>query len=163
VYLNFEKQPARALPFARELQRKYPRNYNFSFALANIQSEMRQFREVLAIARDLERVIASGKPPFAPQLKPRHDQLLGRSYFNQGDYARAADCFRRSLMDTSDYNARVRVWSYVRLGMICDVQNEREQAVELYSMALAVERGESIAKVEARQSLKTPYSLVPGF
>jgi tetratricopeptide (TPR) repeat protein len=163
VYLNFEKQPARALPFARELQRKYPRNYNFSFALANIQSEMRQFREVLAIARDLERGIASGKPPFAPQLKPRHDQLLGRSYFNQGDYARAADCFRRSLMDTSDYNARVRVWSYVRLGMICDVQNEREQAVELYSMALAVESGESIAKVEARQYLKTPYSLVPGF
>jgi tetratricopeptide (TPR) repeat protein len=162
VYLNFEKQPARALPFARELQRKYPRNYNFSFALANIQSEMRQFREALAIARDLERGIASGKPPFAPQLKPRHDQLLGRIYFNQGDYARAADCFRRSLMDTSDYNARVRVWSYVRLGMICDVQNEREQAVELYSMALAVESGESIAKVEARQYLKTPYCLAPG-
>jgi tetratricopeptide (TPR) repeat protein len=162
VYLNFEKQPARALPFARELQRKYPRNYNFSFALANIQSEMRQFREALAIARDLERGIASGKPPFAPQLKPRHDQLLGRIYFNQGDYARAADCFRRSLMDTSDYNARVRVWSYVRLGMICDVQNEREQAVELYSMALSVESGESIAKVEARQYLKTPYCLAPG-
>jgi tetratricopeptide (TPR) repeat protein len=162
VYLNFEKQPARALPFARELQRKYPRNYNFSFALANIQSEMRQFREALAIARDLERGIASGKPPFAPQLKPRHDQLLGRIYFNQGDYARAADCFRRSLMDTSDYNARVRVWSYVRLGMICDVQNEREQAVELYSMALAVESGESIAKVEARQYLKTPYRRAPG-
>jgi tetratricopeptide (TPR) repeat protein len=162
VYLNFEKQPARALPFARELQRKYPRNYNFSFALANIQSEMRQFREALAIARDLERGIASGKPPFAPQLKPRHDQLLGRIYFNQGDYARSADYLRRSLMDTSDYNARVRVWSYVRLGMICDVQNEREQAVDLYSMALSVESGESIAKVEARQYLKTPYCLAPG-
>jgi tetratricopeptide (TPR) repeat protein len=162
VYLNFERQPARALPFARDLQRKYPRNYNFSFALANILSEMRQFREALAIARDLERGIASGKPPFAPQLKPRHDQLMGRIYFNQGDYARAEDCFRRSLMDTSDYNARVRVWSYVRLGMIHDVQNEREQAVELYSTALAVESGESVAKVEARQYLKTPYRLMPG-
>jgi len=162
VYLNFEKQPARALPFVRELQRKYPRNYNFSFALANILSEMRQFREALAIARDLERGIASGKPPFAPQLKPRHDQLLGRIYFNQGDYARAEDYFRRSLMDTSDYNARVRVWSYVRLGMIRDVQNEREQAVELYCTALAVESGESVAKVEARQYLKTPYRRAPG-
>jgi len=162
VYLNFEKQPARALPLARELQKKYPRNYNFSIVMAGILSELHQFREALAIARDLERGIASGKPPFAPQLKPRHDQLLGRIYFNQGDYARAADYFRRSLMDTSDYNARVRVWSYVRLGMICDVQNEREQAVELYSMALAVESGESIAKVEARQYLKTPYCLAPG-
>jgi len=161
VYLNFEKQPARALPLARELQRKYPRNYNFSFALANIQSEMRQFREALAIARDLEKGIASGKPPFAPQLKPRHDQLMGRIYFTQGDYGRAEDCFRRSLTDTSDYNARVRVWSYVRLGMIHDVRNEREQAMELYSMALAVESGESIAKVEARQYLKTPYRPAP--
>src|SRR5512136_1990001 len=51
VYLNFEKQPARALPIARVLQKKYPRNYNFSFALANIQSEMRKFTEALAIAR----------------------------------------------------------------------------------------------------------------
>jgi len=162
VYLNFEKQPARALPLARALQRKYPRNYNFSFALANILSEMRQFREALAIARDLERGIASGKPPFAAQLKPRHDQLLGRIDFNQGDYARAADGFRRSLMDTSDYNARVRVWSYLRLGMIHDVRDEREQALECYSTALAVESGESIGKVEARQYLKTPYRRAPG-
>jgi tetratricopeptide (TPR) repeat protein len=161
VYLNFEKQPARALPLARELQRRYPRNYNFSFALAGIQSEMEHFREALAIARDLERGIAAGKQPFAPQLRPRHDQLLGRIYFNQGDYARAEDCFRRSLMDTSEYNSRVRVWSYVRLGMIHDVRDEREQAMELYSMALAVDSGASIAKVEARQYLKTPYRPAP--
>lgn len=161
VHLNFEKQPARALPLARELQKKYPRNYNFSIVMAGILSELHQFREALAIARDLERGIASGRPPFAPQLKPRHDQLLGRIYFNQGDYARAEGYFRRSLMDTSDYNARVRVWSYVRLGMIHDVRNEREQAMDLYSTALKVESGEGIAKVEARQYLKTPYRPAP--
>ena len=162
VYVNFEKQPARALPLARELQTRYPRNYNFSIAMAGILSDLHQFGEALAIARDLERGIASGKPPFAPQLKPRHDQLMGRIYFNQGDYGRAEVCFRRSLMDTSDYNARVRVWSYVRLGMIRDVQDERNQAMEFYSMALDVESGEGIAKVEARQYLKTPYRRVPG-
>lgn len=161
VYLNFEKQPARALPLARGLQKKYPRNYNFSIVMAGILSELHQFREALAIARDLEKGIASGRPPFAPQLKPRHDQLLGRIYFNQGDYARAEDYFRRSLTDASDYNARVRVWSYVRLGMIHDVRNEREKAMEYYSTALNVESGESIAKVEARQYLKTPYRPAP--
>jgi tetratricopeptide (TPR) repeat protein len=162
AYVNFEKQPARALPLARELQKSYPRNYNFSIVVAGILSDLHQYREALALARDLEKGIASGKPPFAPQLKPRHDQLLGRIYFNQGDYGRAEDCFRRSLNDTSDYNARVRVWSYVRLGMIRDVQNERDQAREFYSMALDVESGEGIAKVEARQYLKTPYRLTPG-
>jgi hypothetical protein len=41
--------------------------------------------------------------------------------------------------------------------MICDVRGEREQAKEYYSMALNIDSGESIAKVEARKYLKTPY------
>jgi len=157
MYLNFEKQPGRVLPLARELQKKFPRNYNLSIALASILAELDQFKEALAIARELERGIASGKPPYAPQLQPRHDQLMGRIYFAQGDYTRAADYFQKSLKDTADYNVRVRVWSYVRLGMICDVRDEREQAKEYYSTALNIDSGESIAKVEARKYLKTPY------
>jgi tetratricopeptide (TPR) repeat protein len=157
VYLNFEKQPGRVLSLARELQKKFPRNYNFSIALANILSELHQFKEALAIARELEKNIASGKPPYAPQLQPRYDQLLGRIYFTQGDYARAADYFQKSLKDDSEYNARVRVWSYVRLGMICDARNERERAKEYYTLALNIDIGESVAKVEAKKYLKTPY------
>jgi hypothetical protein len=34
--------------------------------------------------------------------------------------------------------------------------------VELYSAALAFESGEGVAKVEARQYLKKPYSLASG-
>jgi hypothetical protein len=157
VYLNFEKQPGRVLPLARELQKKFPCNYNLSIALAGILAELEQFKEALAIARELEKGIASGKPPYAPQLQPRHDQLMGRIYFTQGDYARAEGYFRKSLNDTADYNARVRVWSYVRLGMICDARDEREQAREYYSMALSIDTGESVAKAEARNYLKTPY------
>ena len=157
VYLNFEKQPARVLSLAREMQKKFPRNYNFSIALANILTELGQFKEAMAIARQFERGITSGKPPYAPQLQPRYDQLMGRIYFTQGDYARAEDYFQRSLKDTADYNARVRVWSYVRLGMICDARDQREQAKDYYSAALSIDIGESVAKVEARKYLKTPY------
>lgn len=156
-YLNFEKQPARALPIARELQRRYPRNYNVSFALANVYSELHQFREALAIARELERGIASGRPPFVPQLKSRHDQLMGRICFNQGDYARAQGFFLQSLKDTSEANARVRAWSLVRLGMIHDARGEREQALERYRQTLGIENVEGIAKVEARKYLTVPY------
>jgi tetratricopeptide (TPR) repeat protein len=157
AYLNFEKQPARVLSLARELQKKFPRNYNFSIALANILTELDQFREALAIARQFEKGITSGKPPYAPQLQPRYDQLMGRIYFTQGDYGRAEDYFQKSLKDTADYNARVRVWSYVRLGMISDARDQREQAKDYYSTALSIDIGESIAKVEARKYLKTPY------
>lgn len=162
TYLHFEKQPARALPLARDLQRRFPQNYNISFALANVYSELHRFREALAIARELERSIASGKPPFVPQLKPRHDQLMGRIYFNQGDYARAEMSLLQSLQDSSEANARVRAWSHVRLGMIHDARGDRERARESYTLALNVEGVEGAAKAEARRYLAAPYVPVQG-
>ncbi len=157
AYINFEKQPARALPIARELKAKFPHNYNFSFMLANTLSDLNRFEEAFAIARGIEKGIQAGTPPFVPQLQPRYDQLMGRIFFSKGDYAKATEYFQRALMDTSPYNARVRAWSFVRLGMIQDAYKERERAEEYYSNALEVEGGEGAAQVEARKYLKTPY------
>jgi tetratricopeptide (TPR) repeat protein len=157
IYMNFEKQPARALPIIRGLRDKYPRNYNFSFALAGTLSDLHRFKEAFAIARDIEKGVRSGLPPFVPQLQPRYAQLMGRIFFSQGDLAKATEYFQMALKDTSPYNARVRVWALVRLGMIHDARNEREQAEDYYSKALNVEGGEGTAQVEARKYLKTPY------
>jgi tetratricopeptide (TPR) repeat protein len=157
VYTNFEKQPARALTIARELKEKFPRNYNCSFGLANTLSDLHRFDEALAIAREIEKGIQAGIPPFVPQLQPRYDQLMGRILFNQRQYAKAAVYFQRVLKDSSSYNARVRAWAWVNLGMIHDAQRERKQAEECYSRALKVEGGEGIAQVEAKKYLKTPY------
>jgi len=157
VYTNFEKQPARALTIARGLKDKFPRNYNCSFGLANTLSDLHRFDEALAIAREIEKGIQAGIPPFVPQLQPRYDQLMGRILFNQKQYAKAAECFQRVLKDSSSYNARVRAWAWVNLGMIHDAQRERKQAEECYFRALNVEGGEGIAQVEAEKYLKTPY------
>ena len=157
VYINFERQPALALAMTLELKERFPRNYNFSFSLANILSELRRFDEAYAIVRDLEKGIQSGKSPFAPQLQPRYDHLLGRILFNEGEYARAGDCFQRVLKDTAPYNARVRASALLRLGMIHDVRRERKRAEEYYHWALEVEGGEGVAQVDAKQYLKTPY------
>ena len=157
VYINYEKLPAQALAMTLELKERFPRNYNFSFSLANILSELRRFDEAYAIVRDLEKGIQSGKSPFAPQLQPRYDHLLGRILFNEGEYARAGDCFQRVLKDTAPYNARVRASALLRLGMIHDVRRERKRAEEYYHWALEVEGGEGVAQVDAKQYLKTPY------
>jgi tetratricopeptide (TPR) repeat protein len=157
VYINFEKQPARALPIARELKAKFPHNYNFSFQLANTLSDLHRFEEAFSTARGIEKSIQSGTPPFVPQLQPRYDQLMGRIFFSKGEYAKATEYFNRALTDTAPYNARVRAWSFVRLGMIQDAYKERERAEEFYSNALEVEGGEGAAQVEARKYLKTPY------
>jgi len=157
VYVNFEKQPARALPIARELRKRFPRNYNFSFVLANALSELHQFQEAFATAREIEKGIQAGASPFVPQLQPRLNQLMGRIFFNEGEYARASEYLEKTLKDREPYNARVRAWALVRLGMIHDALKEREQAEEYYNRALAEQGGEGFAQVEARKYLNSPY------
>jgi tetratricopeptide (TPR) repeat protein len=158
AYLNLEKQPERALPLAQELNERFPRNYNILFALANVNSELDRSGEAFSVARKIENGIQSGAPPFCPQLWPRYFQLLGRIYFGQGDYTTATEYFNRALQDNAPYNARVRAWALVRLGMICDVRKERTQAEEYYGKALGIEGGEGAAQVAAKQYLNTPYS-----
>jgi tetratricopeptide (TPR) repeat protein len=161
VYTYFEDQPALAMTITMALKEKFPQNYNFSFALANTLSELQRFEEAFAIAREIEKGLQAGRPPFAPQLQPRYDHVLGRILFNQGDYPRAADSFQKALKDTSIYNARIRVSALVRLGMIHDIRRERKQAEGYYSRALDIEGGEGIAQVEAKKYLKTPYAPRP--
>jgi tetratricopeptide (TPR) repeat protein len=157
VYVNFERQSARALPIARELRRRFPRNYNFSFALANALSELHQSQEAFAIAREIEKGIQEDTPPFVPQLQPRLNQLMGRIFFNEGEYAKASEYLEKTLKDRAPYNARVRAWALVRLGMIHDALKEREQAEEYYNRALGEQGGEGFAQVEARKYRDSPY------
>jgi tetratricopeptide (TPR) repeat protein len=157
VYTYFEEQPARALPITRELREKFPRNYNFAFTLATALSELDRAAEALAVAGEIEKGIQTGTPPFVPELQPRFDHLMGRLLFNQGEYARAEERFRKALADTSIANIRIRTSALVRLGMIHDIRRERKQAEEFYTRALAVEGGEGPAQIEARRYLRTPY------
>lgn len=154
VYINFERQPAQALAMTVDLRERFPRNFNFSFSLAIILSELGRFDEAHAIARDLEKGIQAGS--LAPQLQPRYDHLLGRIQFNQREYARAGDCFQKVLKDAAPYNARIRASALLRLGMIHDIRQDRKRAEEYYNRALEVEGGEGVAQVDARRYLKTP-------
>jgi Tfp pilus assembly protein PilF len=158
VYANFEAQPGKALPIVRELKEKFPRNYNFAFALTNVYAELDRFPEAFAVAGEIEQGIRAGRPPFASQLLPRYHHLMGRILFNQGEYARAEEFFRKALADVSAYNARTRISALVRLGMIRDARGEREKAKEYYSQALAVEGGEGFALTEAEKYLAGPYA-----
>ena len=157
VYANFEKQPAKALPIVRELKRKFPRNVNFEFALANVLSDLHRYEEAFAVAREIEKNIHSGKDPYGPHLNSRYHLLMGRIFFSRLEYVKAIEYCQKTLSDTSPYNARVRAWAFVRLGMIHDANREREYAEECYNNALKVGGGEGAAQIEARKYLKNPY------
>ena len=157
AYAGYEKQPARALPLALALKEKYPDNYNFTFALANIYSDLGKFEEAIAVAREIESRIRSGVPPFRAELWPRHSQLLGRIALNQGEYDKAVEYLTQALKDTAPYNARVRAHALVRLGMIQDARKDRKAAEDYYRKALEVEGAEGSAQRLAREYLEAPY------
>ena len=156
-YLIFEKKPQRALPVILKLRKEYPSNYNFLFAETNVLAELGRFGEAFALAQEIENNIKAAKPPYVPQLLPRYNQLMGRIFFNQGEYDKATEYFQKALKDMAFYNTRVRVWTLVRLGMIQDIRKDRTKAEEYYNKALEIEDGEGTAKVEARKYLQSPY------
>jgi tetratricopeptide (TPR) repeat protein len=158
IYNVNEDQPGRALALGQKLSRKYPDNYNYLFGLGDSYSSLGRFEEALSQARQIEKGIKSGAPPYRPELWPRYYHLLGRIYLDEGDYDRAAENLNLALKDTAPYNTRVRAWALVRLGMIHDVRNERKQAEEYYTRALELVGAEGLAQRRAREYLKTPYS-----
>ncbi|MGA2958459.1 MAG: tetratricopeptide repeat protein [Thermodesulfobacteriota bacterium] len=158
IYYLIEKQPERALPLAKQLREKYPRNYNFCFALADTLSRLGRFEEAMAAAREIETGIKSGIPPYRPELWPRYQQLLGKIFLDQGDYEKATEYLKLALKDQAPYNARVRAWALVRLGMIQDARKERKLAEDYYQKALEVEGAEGGAQRAAKEYLETPYS-----
>jgi len=158
AYSGYEKQPARALPLAKKLKEKYPDNYNFSFALVNIYSDLGRYEEAMAIAGEIGNEIKAGKPPYRRELWPRYHQSLGKISLDREEYEKAAEYFKQALKDTAPYNNRVRAWALVRLGMIHDVRKERKQAEEYYRKALDLEGAEGMAQRAAREYLETPYS-----
>jgi len=161
AYSGYEKQPARALPLAKKLKEKYPDNYNFSFALVNIYSDLGRYEEAMAVAGEIGNEIKAGRPPYRRELWPRYHQALGKISLDRGEYEKAAEYFKQVLKDTAPYNNRVRAWALVRLGMIHDVRKERKQAEDYYRKALDLEGAEGMAQRTAREYLETPYSPPP--
>lgn len=158
IYGGYEKKYAKALPLAQSLKVKYPQNYNFNFALANIFSELGKFSAAFAHAKEIEENLRALRFPYRPELWPRYYQLLGKIYFDQGHYDQARHYFNLALKDHSFYNARVRAWALVRLGMIHDVQKQRSLAEVYYQKALEVEGAEGLAQRTAREYLNVPYT-----
>jgi tetratricopeptide (TPR) repeat protein len=157
-YMTFEKQPARALPITQKLKETFPNNYNYSFALADNLSDLHHFEEAFNIAQEIERNIRLKVPPYIPQLEPRYNQLIGRIFLTQGNYGKAEEYLQKALKDTTPYNARVRAWAYLQMGMISDVRGNRTKAEDYYLKTLNVKSGEGVAQIQARKYLKKPYN-----
>jgi hypothetical protein len=82
----------------------------------------------------------------------------------QGQGDRAEDLFEQLVRPTSAGikpanvpGPEILAWSHVYLGRIYDLQGNRDEALEEYRAALAVNGGPDAARVAAQEGIKTPY------
>jgi len=157
LYAGREEKYAEALRLGQDLLSRYPGNPDLYFATAHAASELGRGADALEIARRVARNMSQGHPHFGPDLSGRYNQLLGKIYMDQGEYATALTFFQRAIQVPTPARYRwVTAWAWTRSGLIYDLQGDREEAVRRYREALGVQT-EGLARDVARRYLETPY------
>ncbi|MBI3988075.1 MAG: DUF3808 domain-containing protein [candidate division NC10 bacterium] len=146
----------KALGYARELLDRYPGNPDVYFYLAFIASELGQSEEAFATARRIEQNIQEERNHFSKVMLPRYLQLMGKLSMDQGDYQEALTYFTKAIDSGNKRYAWAVAWAWTRMGMIYDLQGNREEAKRHYRRALQVD-SESLAKDYAKRYLDEPY------
>jgi tetratricopeptide (TPR) repeat protein len=77
-------------------------------------------------------------------------------FFLQGNYQSAANEFREALNGDLDPKW-IEVWSHLKLGNIFDITQQRERAVNEYTLAVRTKDNTQGAQEEAARFIKTPY------
>jgi len=98
---------------------------------------------------------------FNKALDSNHNSSLAayriaEVFFLQHNYQAAADYYRRSMNGDGEPKW-TEVWSYLQLGKIFDITDQRDRAVNMYRQALQTHDDTQGALEEARKYLQTPY------
>ncbi len=98
---------------------------------------------------------------FNKALDENHNSSLAayriaEVFFLQHNYQAAADYYRRSMNGDGEPKW-TEVWSYLQLGKIFDITDQRDRAVNMYRQALQTHDDTQGALEEARKYLQTPY------
>jgi hypothetical protein len=89
----------------------------------------------------------------------RANFILARADLMNGKMENAQSAFQQSVK--LGHDPRLLAWSHIYLGRILDVEQQRDQALAEYKLALAVRDGQPDTKEAAEDGLKKPFTL-PG-
>ena len=81
---------------------------------------------------------------------------VGEVFFLQGNYQSAVNEFREALNGDNEPKW-TEVWSHINMGKIFDVTQQRERAVNEYTLAIRTKDNTQGAQEEAAKLLKEPY------
>ncbi len=156
ILSGWEKRFEDALPYAEVLANRYPGNPELLFLLSFLYSETQHTPQALAVAEAIRRAIEQERPHFPPELTPRYLQLRGKIAMDAGAYEQALSFFRQAIETQNAKYAWITAWAHTRTGMVYDLLEDREKAVEAYHRALEIEAG-GLAQETAERYLSEPY------
>ncbi|HEY0757863.1 MAG TPA: tetratricopeptide repeat protein [Acidisarcina sp.] len=87
----------------------------------------------------------------------RADYILALSTLGKNDMEGAQHLFEEAIRLSRD--PRTLAWSHIYRGRIFDVQDERDQALSEYRLALTVRDGQADTKQAAEKGIKAPFEL----
>ncbi|OGL47511.1 MAG: hypothetical protein A2149_01065 [Candidatus Schekmanbacteria bacterium RBG_16_38_11] len=161
IYTYLEKDYSKALPFAIELNEKYPRNPRFYYTTAIVYSKMKIWDEALKLTDEISEKTKKGEPNFTSDWIPKVDYLKGEIYREKQNYSQALSFYNLAINSDLAKDTWVLPWSNLRIGMIFDLLGQRKMAVAKYRKVLElkdISEENTYAHEFAKKYLSSPYS-----
>jgi tetratricopeptide (TPR) repeat protein len=151
-----EHEPAKAIPLLRHLAQRFPGNYLFLFEQVQMYSDMGDKASALRVLDQIERLQASQAPGYAALAPEKIDYVAGNLYFWYRDYDLALARLQEACRRTEVLDLNTAVLSWLRLGQVNDILQDRNKAVAAYGEAIRTAPNSEVA-AEAKHYLSSPY------
>jgi len=151
-----EKKPWTAMSFLHDLRKSYPRNYLLHIAEVYTGIEMQDERAAADSLLSLERGIRDGAPGYGAIHPAKVDYTRGVLQCRFGHFDQALQSMSHVANNAESAGAEIRLLAYERLGMIHDLQGQRQLAVQAYQRVVDAAPNSLMAR-ESQRYLVRPF------
>jgi tetratricopeptide (TPR) repeat protein len=153
LFLRREERFQDAINVVHTLVQEHPRNFLFAVEEANLMKDAGKGPEAITAFRNLLDNCKQGKYPEA------HVELgqyaFAETLRGQNQYAEALQAYEAAA-NSSSINQELRQRAYVAAGEVSDLLTKREEAVQQYRAAVALDSSTNEAEI-ARKYIHKPY------
>lgn len=156
VLYRREHEPGKAIPLLQELAQRFPGNYLFMFEQVQMYSDLGDKGSAIRVLDHIEALQRDGAPGYNTLPPEKIAYVAGNLHFWYRDYDLALASLEQASTHTEllDLNSAVMTW--LRLGQVYDLRNDRANAMTAYREAVQTAPNSEVA-AEAKRYLSAPY------
>jgi hypothetical protein len=160
VYLNYENNPYPALDVALKLYNKYPDNSVFHRYLGRTYVKLGKWVDVERTYYEIMNRVYNKKRGYTSLVEREAEYYLGLNNYYNNKYDEALKHFYKCDELSRDLDKQkisgFMVMTNLKVGMIYDLQNKRNYAIDQYNKVLNMDKYEN-SRDQAEQYLKEPF------